>query len=143
MRTLLMVSVLSLASLVHADTIISTSLLEVNPEGSEFAFRARCTVANITSKQVTVNSIRFINENGVEHTQVQFPSNCTFPNPIFPGQACINGLAKTELAGTDWIRCEVNTKGSSKSLRVFLEIEDRNSATPDAFTPNFRSDIGR
>ena len=100
-------------------------------------------MTNISSKLVTVNSVRFLHEDGSEYTQ-DFKSNCSYPGQIFPGEACIHGIGKFSLPADGWIRCEVNVgKGSSKSLRVFLEIENKNLNTPEAFSPNFRSDIGR
>jgi hypothetical protein len=143
MRTLMLL-VLALATAVHADTIISTGLLQVNPDTiTGFALQVRCTVTNASSKPVTVNSVRFLNELGSEYPQHDFTSNCSYPNPISPGVACLHGLGKFELPDNGYIRCEVNGKGSGKSLRVFLEIENKNLATPDAFSPNFRSDVGR
>jgi len=66
MRTLTFLF-LALASVAHAETIISTGLLEVNPNTlDQFALRVRCTVTNVSTKPVTVNSVRFLDANGTE-----------------------------------------------------------------------------
>jgi hypothetical protein len=142
MRTLMLL-LIALATAAHAETIVSTGLLEVNPDTLDhFAIQARCTVTNVSSKPVTVNSVRLLHEDGTEYTD-SLQSNCTFPGQIFPGLACINTVGKFGLPFSGFIRCEVITKGSAKSLRVFFEIENKNLATPNAFSPNFRSDVGR
>jgi hypothetical protein len=83
MRTLLLLT-LALVATAHADTIISTGLLDVNPDIYEFPLLALCTVANVSSKLVTVNSVRLLHEDGTEYVQRDFPSNCSYPNPTLP-----------------------------------------------------------
>jgi hypothetical protein len=92
MRTLTLL-LLTLATAVHADTIISTNLLQTNPETiTQFALQVKCTVTNISTKPVTVNSVRFLDEQA--HEYKQGASNCTYPGTIFPGLACLHGVGK-------------------------------------------------
>ena len=143
MRTLLLLT-LALVATAHADTIISTGLLDLNPDIYEFPLMALCTVTNVSSKLVTVNSVRFLHEDGTEYVQRDFPSNCSYPNPILPGLACIHRLGKFELPSSGYIRCEVNVgKGSPKSLRVTLEMNNPYEASPSSRPPTIRTDVGR
>lgn len=144
MRTIAALVLLGLCTTAHAETVISTSLLDVNPRSlDDFALKALCTVANASGKQVVVDSVRFLNENGAEYPQI-LGSNCSYPNPIFPGLACHNGVGKDDLPATGYIRCEVDVgKGNAKSLRVTLEIENDYLTSPSSRPPTFRTDVGR
>jgi len=94
--------------------ILSTGL--VYDPGDAF-----CTVANIGTTKVQVTSVKFFDNSGSE--LVGFPvvlqSNCSFPNPIFPGQSCfIYATFLTPAHPNPYARCVVDTPTPGKSLRV-------------------------
>lgn len=85
---------LGMCTSADAGTIISTGLLGVNPDLDTFALRVTCTVVNASAKPVVVDSVRFLNDNGVDYPQ-NIASNCSYPNPIFPGLACKHFVSST------------------------------------------------
>ncbi|HTO06831.1 MAG TPA: hypothetical protein VMR86_07205 [Myxococcota bacterium] len=82
---------------------------------TETSGAVECSVSNVTTKPVMVTSVEFIDENG--EVFAGSPENgCAFPNPIVGGLACIE--LPSNFGSGKFMRCQVVTKGSAKSLRV-------------------------
>jgi hypothetical protein len=101
----------------HA-TVLSTPLVsrQAIPESIQ------CSVVNVTTKPVTVNSVKLISDKGVEHP-TSSESACTFPNDIFPNLGCIQDASSVNPLSGNFVRCVVDYKGSRNALRVLLRIQ--------------------
>ena len=103
-------TVLLLASAANATTLTTGVGISIGNNG-------RCEVLNASTKPVEVDSVTFIRPSGA--TAAINSNTCTFPGEISPGLAC--SVATTE---GGLYRCQVVTKGNSKSIRVDLLLFD-------------------
>jgi hypothetical protein len=105
---------LLLASAANATTTLTTGI------GLDLSNNARCEILNASTKPVEVDSVTFIRPDGAT-AAINF-NTCTFPGVISPGLACSVTTGEGGL-----YRCEVVTKGNSKSIRVDLLLIDGNN----------------
>ena len=110
MKPLILLASVILAANARATTTLTTSL--------GFAVNIQtCNVLNASTKPVEVDSVTFVDENGMV-LKGNRSSTCTYPGLISPGLACVDRVGSDGFAGL--VRCIIVTKGNAKSIHASM-----------------------
>jgi hypothetical protein len=114
-------TLLWLAAPAHAVTIATGLISKLVPESGVTSARVICAIANVSTKPVTVNFVSLVDtfDQSIGNTT---PTGCSYPQQILPGKSCVHVAAVSDLVASSGgqIRCQVDVKGSAKSLRVTI-----------------------